>query len=77
MNKKKKPDADIVDRTYAYLKSKTGLFSASIIPYIRRFQRFVALPYAYFFLVNWKECTASPLRVLSDFIYIFFANIFD
>lgn len=72
MNKKKKPDADIVDRTYAYFKSKTGLLSASIIPYIRRFQRFVALPYAYFFLVNWKECTASPLRVLSDFIYIFF-----
>ena len=41
-------------------------------PIIRRILRFIALPYCYFFLVNWKECTASRLQVLKDLLYIFF-----
>lgn len=41
-------------------------------PLIRMALRFLALPYCYFKLVNWKECTASRLQVLKDLFYIFF-----
>ncbi len=41
------------------------------IPYIRRFFRFLALPYC-FSKVNWSECTKSKLQVAFDFLYIFF-----
>jgi hypothetical protein len=43
-----------------------------LIPYFRRIIRFLALPYCFFYLVNWKECKTAKLKVLSDFIYIFF-----
>jgi hypothetical protein len=39
---------------------------------VRRFLRFLALPFCYFFYVNWKECTASHFQVFKDFLYIFF-----
>jgi hypothetical protein len=39
---------------------------------IRRMIRFLALPYCYFKLVNWKECSASRLQVIIDLLYIFF-----
>ncbi len=38
----------------------------------RRFLRFIALPYCYIFLVNWKECTKSPIDVFFDLLFIFF-----
>ena len=41
-------------------------------PFIRRILRFIALPYCYLFLVNWKECTSSKIQVLKDLLYIFF-----
>lgn len=41
-------------------------------PRLRRLLRFLALPYCYFFLVNWKECTASKIQVAKDLLYIFF-----
>lgn len=40
-------------------------------PYIRRFFRFLALPYC-FSKVNWNECTRKKTRVALDLIYIFF-----
>ena len=39
---------------------------------VRRLLRFLALPYCFFRCVNWRECDASPLRVVLDFVYIFF-----
>ena len=43
-----------------------------LIPYIRRIIRFFALPYCFFFMVNWEECKSTRLKVFSDFLYIFF-----
>ena len=43
-----------------------------LTPHLRQVLRFLALPYCYFFLVNWEECTASRRQVILDFIYIFF-----
>src|SRR6056297_802144 len=40
--------------------------------FIRRFLRFLALPYCYFFYINWKICKVSRLRVIYDLFYIFF-----
>ncbi len=44
----------------------------TLIPYFRRIIRFLALPYCYFYLVNWDICTASRWQVVKDFAYIFF-----
>lgn len=41
-------------------------------PLIRRALRFLALPYCYVSLVNWRECTASKYQVLKDMFFIFF-----
>ena len=41
-------------------------------PYIRRIIRFCLLPYCYFKLVPWHECTRSRINVLKDLLYIFF-----
>lgn len=43
-----------------------------LIPYFRRILRFFALPYCYFVLVNWKECSRGGILVICDFLYIFF-----
>ena len=63
---------DVVDKYFSISKEYLSRFYASSIPYFRRVLRFIALPYAYFILVNWKECTSSPFQVFKDFIYIFF-----
>jgi hypothetical protein len=39
---------------------------------VRSALRFLALPYCYFSLVNWKECTRSAIGVVADFLYMFF-----
>ena len=41
-------------------------------PIIRRFLRFLALPYCFFFLVNWRECKIQKYQVIKDLLYIFF-----
>lgn len=41
-------------------------------PYIRRIIRFCLLPYCYFKLIPWHECTKSRLQVARDLLYIFF-----
>jgi len=51
-----------------FLKKATRL----IIPHFRQFLRFLGLPYCYFFLINWKECTVSRIQVVNDLLYIFF-----
>jgi len=40
--------------------------------YIRRVIRFMLLPYCYFRLINWNECTSSRIQVVKDLFYIFF-----
>ena len=53
-------------------KLKISQGGANGIPYIRRFFRFLALPYC-FSKVNWNECKKSKIEVAFDFIYIFFS----
>lgn len=48
-----------------------GLISA-VRPHLRMFLRFLALPYCFFFLINWQECKRPKLRVWGDLLYIFF-----
>ncbi|MCI5120394.1 MAG: hypothetical protein D3908_04210 [Candidatus Electrothrix sp. AUS4] len=56
-----------------YFKDKISYFCLFVIvPYLRRMLRFIFLPYAYFFLVNWEECTRTRFQVAFDFLYIFF-----
>ncbi len=40
--------------------------------FVRSVLRFLALPYCFIFLVNWKECRRSPFGVLVDFVHLFF-----
>lgn len=63
---------DIIDRSYTIVKNHALSYAKASMPYFRRIIRFVALPYAYFVLVNWKECSASRYQVFKDFVYIFF-----
>lgn len=41
-------------------------------PILRQILRFLALPYCYIKLVNWKECSLSKLHVIKDLVFIFF-----
>jgi hypothetical protein len=63
---------DTIDTYYDLLKHKIVKLVDSLVPYCRRLIRFLALPYAYFFLVDWDECQRARLKVLLDFAYIFF-----
>jgi len=63
---------DLVENIYnsiVRLLKRTISYST---PYFRRALRFVALPYCYFNMVNWAECTVSRFQVIKDFLYIFF-----
>lgn len=61
-----------IDKNYMSLRDtwKSGIANAT--PHLRMLIRFIALPYAYFILMNWKECKASHYQVFKDFFYIFF-----
>jgi len=52
-------------------KDKLRWICNACLPCVRRFLRFLALPYC-FSKVNWRECTKSRTQVAFDFIYIFF-----
>lgn len=41
-------------------------------PVIRQFLRFCALPYCFFRLINWEQCSKSPWLVARDILFIFF-----
>ena len=64
--------ADIVDRAYSAGRSKASAVYTWAVPVVRRIVRFLALPYALVFLVDWRECRRSPFLVAVDFLYIFF-----
>lgn len=63
---------DTAERLYIVLQEFiAGLFSG-FVPFVRRVQRFIFLPYCYFFLVNWTICSRSRFLVGLDFLYCFF-----
>ena len=63
---------DKYERFYFFLLDTIGKIPRIITPYLRRIIRFIALPYCYVMLVDWKECQASRKQVAADFLYIFF-----
>ena len=63
---------DTIDKYYMSIIEWKVIGVQKITPHLRMLIRFFALPYAYFILMNWKECKASPYQVFKDFIYIFF-----
>jgi hypothetical protein len=63
---------NVVDTAYTRIKERLSRAIEGMVPHLRMFLRFLALPYAYFWLVDWKECKASRFRVAWDFLYVFF-----
>jgi hypothetical protein len=45
-----------------------------LVPFVRRFIRFLALPYCMVYYVDWRECSKNKIDVFSDLLYIFFVN---
>ena len=62
----------MAEKIYYTLINFFSNLGTTIIPYSRRFLRFLALPYAYFYMMDWDECKASRIKVAFDFLYIFF-----
>ena len=62
----------MIEKHYVRMLKALGDLKSWSVPRARRLLRFAALPWCYFSLVDWNECTASRLRVVSDFLYIFF-----
>ena len=60
------------DTFYVNVKDQVNNITISLIPYARRFVRFLALPYCYFKLIDWEECKASRFQVFKDILFIFF-----
>lgn len=63
---------DVVDSLYNFLSHEIKRFIFLLMPHLRMFIRFLALPYAFFFLIDWEVCKKSKLKVAGDFIYLFF-----
>jgi len=61
-----------IEDIYIIIKNRILLSFKKLIPYMRRIERFIALPYCYLKLVNWSECGATRLQVVKDLLYIFF-----
>lgn len=61
-----------IEMLYLSLKKYLDQFPKYLEPYIRRFIRFLALPYCFFFQINWDECTVTRTQVIKDLCYIFF-----
>lgn len=65
-----------MNRQIENIYKKAGLAASGLIssvkPHLRMFLRFLALPYCFFYLINWQECKRSKVRVCGDLLYIFF-----
>jgi hypothetical protein len=60
------------EKLYYHVLGSLARASEGSIPYLRRIQRFLFLPYCYLYLVNWEECKKGKLAVIGDFLYIYF-----
>ncbi|WP_303286388.1 sugar-transfer associated ATP-grasp domain-containing protein [Marinobacter sp. SS8-8] len=61
-----------VEKIYIYIIISFGCFIDGLVPYLRQVIRFLFLPYAYAFLIDWQVCKKSKTGVWKDFLYIFF-----
>lgn len=62
----------MLENIYIKLLSIVNSIIVLSIPYFRRVLRFLALPYCFFKLINWNECTVPRFQVIKDLLYIFF-----
>lgn len=60
------------EKCYNAIAGLTGITIEIVRPYLRRFIRFIALPYAYMAIIDWGRCDASKMKTIYDLIYIFF-----
>lgn len=63
---------DYAEKLYIFTGSVLKNIYDRAVPRIRRLQRFIFLPYCYFFLVDWSRCDEGRWKVICDFLYIFF-----
>jgi hypothetical protein len=70
----KKPRGGIPVVESIYLRAQRGIRAVgpAVVPFVRRFLRFCALPYCFFGQIDWDQCAAPKLRVAYDLLYIFF-----
>ena len=61
-----------MDKLYILFLKHFSVVIEKIVPHVRQFIRFVALPYCYFKLIDWKECPVNRFQVVKDLLYIFF-----
>ena len=59
-------------KLYMNTKAKMNFFGLYLSAYFRRLIRFMALPYCFFYQVNWEQCKEKRINVVKDFLYIFF-----
>jgi len=53
------------------LRRGVARFVAALVPYLRQALRIAALPYCFFFQVDWTACTRPRLVAAFDLVYIF------
>ncbi|AXS82126.1 sugar-transfer associated ATP-grasp domain-containing protein [Marinobacter sp. Arc7-DN-1] len=61
-----------IENIYIYIIRVLRSLIGELVPYLRQVIRFLFLPYAYAFLIDWKVCKKSKIGVVKDFLYIFF-----
>ena len=62
----------LIEDFYLYSRKKSADILLGTIPYFRRSLRFCALPFLFFYDINWAICPRSRLYVAWDLLYIFF-----
>lgn len=65
-------EVKVVEQIYSRSIHILKYVGLSVVPYCRRLIRFVALPYCYFFLIDWPACRVGRFQVAIDLLYIFF-----
>lgn len=63
---------DNLEKIYISLKVFITYIKEIGQPYLRRVQRFLALPYCFFFLTDYKNIDRKNVLIALDFLYIFF-----
>ncbi|GAW65980.1 hexapeptide transferase family protein [Geoanaerobacter pelophilus] len=61
-----------IDAIYTKVIASASQLGDTLTPYLRRFIRFLALPYYFFCCIDWKICRKNKLAVCLDLLYIFF-----
>lgn len=61
-----------MERIYRRLLGCSRWLRRQMTPILRRLLRFVAMPWWFATVMNWRDCPRSRLAVAGDFLYVFF-----